>query len=70
MEYLLSGDTNIKAYSTDWSTQAILEYYLKRDLTQIEKDETIAKEFKQKDWKEFNDEQIILKNNLIIICLY
>ena len=43
-------DTNVKAYGTDWSTEAILEYYLKRDLQVTnQKDEKKHRELKEED---------------------
>ncbi len=65
-----TGDTNVKAFIADWSTKAILEYYLERELTQIEKEEEINKEFLQKNWNQFELEQIKLEEDIIILCRY
>ena len=67
---LAIGDVNIKAYSTDWSTVGILNYYLKRELKTEEKKENMAKEFLSKNWDEFNEEQIMFENSTLIICRY
>lgn len=64
------GDINVKAYANDWSTIAILNYYLERDLIQIEGEKSIDKEFQKKNWNEFNEEQIILKDDILILCKY
>ena len=65
-----TGDINVKAYSTEWSTKAILEYYLKRKLIQEEKNEEIMKFFLERDWNEFNEEQIIFSENTINLCKF
>ena len=65
----VTKDLNIKAYATDWSTKGILEYYLKRNLEKLKSEENIEK-FQNKNWNEFNEEQIILKNDVLILCRY
>ena len=66
-----TGDINVKAYSTDWSTKAIIEYYLKRELKQEVIKEDRKRNFLEMDWDEFNiDEQVILQDDTIIICRY
>ena len=66
-----TGDINVKAYSTDWSTKGIVEYYLNRELKQQDSDVEIKEEFLSKDWNEFNiDEQVILKNDILILCRF
>ncbi len=63
-----TGDMNIKCYSTDWSAIEILKYYSKKDLKLVEKDKEIELRFKNRNWDEFNFEQIIFKDNTINIC--
>ena len=64
-------DINIKAYYADWSTKEILEYYLKRKLKKEEKNNELENYFLEKNWEEFNiNEQILLKEDRIIICKY
>lgn len=63
-------DLNIKAYSTDWSTKGILEYYLKRDLEQVQNDEFLKKKFLEKNWDDFNEEQIDFSDDILILCRY
>ena len=64
-----SGDMNIKAFSTQWSTIDILKYYTKKDkLEEIEKQEEKQEYFNKKDWVTFNEEQIIFENDIIHIC--
>lgn len=63
-----TGDMNIKCYSTDWSAIEILRYYSKKDLKLVGNDKIIEQKFKNKNWDEFNFEQIIFKDNTINIC--
>ena len=63
-----TGDMNIKCYSTDWSAIEILKYYSKKDLKLVEKDKKIEQKYNNKNWDEFNLEQIIFKDNTINIC--
>ena len=65
-----TGDTNIKCYSSNWSTVAIINYYFKRDLKLVKKDEEIGQEFAKKNWDEFNNDQIIFDGNRMILCNY
>ena len=63
-----TGDINVKAFASNWSIEAIIEYYLKRDLKIVDKDKTIN--FSNKDWNEFSQNQIIIKNDTINLCKY
>ena len=62
-------DINIKSYFADWSTKAIIEYYTGKELEQIELEE-IKNSFLNKNWDEFSKEQIILKEDVLIVCRY
>ncbi len=66
----VTSDMNVKSYSSDWSTVEILKYYLKREIKLVKKDENLEKEFKSKNWNEFNEEQIVFKNNKLHLCNY
>lgn len=66
-----TGDTNVKAYGTDWSTEAILEYYLKRDLQVTEKNDELNKSFIYQDWNDFDiDKQVLIREDTVVICRY
>ena len=65
-----TGDMNIKSYFTDWSAIEILKYYSKKTLNLVGKNEILEKQFKHKNWDEFNLEQIVFKDNTINICNY
>lgn len=66
----VTSDMNVKSYSSDWSTVEILKYYLKRNIRLEPKKEILEKEFKSKNWNEFNTKQILLEENKINICNY
>ena len=64
------GDMNVKCYASDWSAVAILNYYLKRDLKFIDKDEATAQVFFSKNWDEFDEKQIVLSDDTLFLCKY
>ena len=66
----VTSDMNVKSYSSDWSTVEILKYYLKREIKLVKKDENLEKEFKSKNWDEFDEKQIVFENNKLHLCNY
>ena len=69
-DIFVTGDMNIKSYSSDWSTVAILNYYLKRNLKLIKQQEYEKQKFLEKNWDEFSEEQIMFKDDILILCNY
>lgn len=65
-----SGDINVRAFSTDWIAISILKYYSGIQFQTVEGSELLQEKFKEKDWQEFSEEQIILENDTIHLCLY
>ena len=65
-----SGDINLKAFYPDWSRKNVLEYYTKRKFNIIEKNEGIEKNFLNKNWTSFDDEQVILIEDTAHICIF
>ena len=65
-----TSDMNVKSYSSDWSTVEILKYFLKRDIKLVKKDMNLTKEFKSKNWDEFDEMQILFEKNKLNICNY
>ena len=65
-----TSDMNVKSYSSDWSTVEILKYFLKRDIKLVKKDTNLTKEFKNKNWDEFDEEQIVFEDNKMNFCNY
>ena len=65
-----TGDTNIKAYSTDWSTVSVLKYYCQKDLKLIEIDARKQAEFNEKNWMSFDKEQLIFEKDTLHLCIY
>ena len=49
----------------------VIEYYLQRPIiiTNMDK-ETYDSNFKDRDWDEFSEEQIIFKDNIMYMCIY
>ena len=66
----VTSDMNVKCYSSDWSTVEILKYYLKRNIRLAENNEVLADYFKNKNWDEFNIEQVMFDKRLLYLCNY
>lgn len=69
-DIFITGDMNIRAYATDWSTTAILKYYLDRDLEIVPKVDTISEQFESQDWNYFNEKQLVFEEDTLHICCY
>ena len=65
-----TGDINTKAYSSDWGTTSILKYYFGKQLTLISNNQEIQKQFEDKNWNSFNEEQLIFDNDTLHLCRY
>lgn len=63
-------DAFARAYATPWSRLGIMEYYMKRDFIEVEMSEGIYSQFKNMDWNEFDETQIIIKDNILNIMIY
>lgn len=67
----ISGDINLKAMCPDWSRIDYLEYYFGRTLEEEEASSEIYDSyFKDKNWKFFDKDQIVLKDNVMHIYVY
>ena len=65
-ELFTSGDINIKAIDASWSRMDHLKYYLERDLEEIDpKEEIYDKYYKNKNWKIFDIDQIVLIDDVL-----
>lgn len=65
------GDINIQAIYPDWSRISYLKHYLKRSFETVEESPEIYEEyFAQKEWKYFDDQQLIIKDDTLHMYLY
>lgn len=65
------GDANIRAIYPDWSRIPYLRHYLKRNFEEVEKSEEIYNTyFKDKNWKYFNSEQLVIQNDTLHLYVY
>lgn len=61
----------IKALGRAYSDDHCLNYFNKSNLTKVKIDsQNYEKYFKDKDWNEFNEEQIQFDGDIVMICLY
>lgn len=65
-----SGDINVRALCTNWASKFIINYYSGRKLENTECDNKIKEKFSQEDWNQYDNAQIILKNDTIHLCIY
>lgn len=64
------GDINITAFATSWSDANAINYYNKLDLKKVDNDEKIKEKFENVDYTSFSEEQIIIKDDTIHLCVY
>lgn len=69
-DLFVTGDLNVRAYSSDWATKGILEYYSGRKFENVEKKKELEERFEKEDWKSFSKEQLVFENNTLHICCY
>lgn len=69
-DLFVTGDLNVRAYSSDWATKGILEYYSGRKFENVEKKKELEERFEKEDWKAFSKEQLVFENNTLHICCY
>ena len=65
-----TGDINIKAYSADWSTIFIINYYSGKNLKGIDIDSKTAEEFNKNNWDNFDKEQLVFEGDTLHLCRY
>ncbi len=63
-------DTNITGFYPDWSIIKMINYYNNINLTQGEINLEIEESFKEKDWDNYSDEQIIFIGDTIHYCKF
>lgn len=64
------GDMNITGFFPDWSIIKMINYYNNLNLVQVDKNEKIAENFKNEDWNNFNENQIIIEGDTIHYCKF
>ena len=69
-EIFASGDINVSGFGPDWSDVVMINYYNGINLEKIEKDEEIQKSFSEKDWNNFDKDQVIIKGDTIHYCKF
>ena len=64
-------DTNITGFYPDWSIVKMINYYNGTELEEIvEKDKEVEEYFKQFDWSNYNEAQMIFKDNILHLCRF
>ena len=63
-------DVNTRAFSSDWGTQGIIEFYSSNSYKFIEPTKDVKSYCESHDWNELNDEQFIFENDTLYLCNY
>ena len=64
-------DINITGFYPDWSIVKMINYYNDIELEEVvEKDKELEEYFKQFDWSNYNELQIIFKDNILHLCRF
>lgn len=71
----MPGFINTPAYnqraSSSWAIIHLIKYYTQRDLQLIRMTREIYDQnFANKDWKEFSEEQVVIKGDTLYFCIY
>lgn len=66
----VSGDMNVKAFLSDWSTLAVMKYYTGREFEIGKTNPEIQEYFEQKNWNTYNRDQIIIQEDTVYICIF
>ena len=65
-----TGDINVSGLATNWSCIPMINYYNNLKLEEVENSKIIEDKFKEKDWDDFNKEQIVFENDTVHICIF
>lgn len=66
----VSKDTNITGFLPEWSIINMINYYNNRNLVQGENDPEIESSFKEQDWDDFSQNQIIFIGDTLHYCRF
>ena len=70
-QLFISHDINVKAMWPDWSRIDFLEYYFDRDFQEVEKSQEVYEQyFKEKNWRFFSKEQVVLIDETMHLFIY
>lgn len=64
------GDINVTGFMPEWSIVNMINYYNNLNLVQKDKETEIQQYFEKYDWNNYNDKQIIFKENTIHFCKF
>lgn len=64
------GDTNVRSFTKDWSDVDSINVYLNKDYKRTKQNKNIKEQFKDKDWQEYSNEQLIFVGDTLHLCVY
>lgn len=65
-----SGDINVTAFATAWSDVYVINYYNYLNLEKVDNDDAIKEKFLNENWTFFSEDQIIITNDTLHLCIY
>lgn len=69
-EHRWLGVINTRSMGTEWAAIETMELYSGKKFNKVEVPENFKQAFSQKDWNNFNKEQLIFDGNNLYLCLY
>ena len=68
---LAIGDSNVRAFSKEWSDVTHLNVLLGRNFQKVAVSPSVYNEhFAERDWTKFQDEQLVFEGQTLHICVY
>ena len=68
---LAIGDSNVRAFSKEWSDVTHLNVLLERNFQKVAVSPSVYNEhFAERDWTKFQDEQLVFEGQTLHICVY
>ena len=65
-----TGDMNLSALTIDWSINHAIQYYTNREFEVVENDERIKEEFESKNWNYFEEDEMIITDDTVHLCIF
>ena len=61
---------NVRSMGTSWAIKEVLTKYTLKGYNKVDVPEDIKKQFLEKDWNEYDKQQLVFENENLYICIY
>ncbi len=65
-----TGDINVNGFGPDWCDVEMINYYNNLNLERVENSEEVLEMFKEKDFNNFSEMQVVFIGNIVHICKF